>query len=93
MIRCAGLRWCSNPLAAAAQMRRFEKQGMTREQAEALTEHMTELICTNREKIVEQFVSKAALEKVVALQGSFTGSIELLALACLNSAGGSSTLF
>ena len=51
------------------RMRRFEKQGMTREQAEALTEHMTELICTNREKIVEQFVSKAALEKVVARQG------------------------
>ena len=69
VIHCAGLRWCSNPLPAAAQMRRFEKQGMTREQAEALTEHMTELICTNREKIVEQFVSKAALEKVVALQG------------------------
>lgn len=50
-------------------MRRFEKQGMTREQAEALTEHMTELICSNREKIVEQFVSKAALEKVNALPG------------------------
>jgi len=47
-----------------AQMRRFEKQGMSRQQAEALTEHMTELICTNREKIIEQFVSKAALEKV-----------------------------
>ena len=48
----------------AAQMRRFEKQGMSRQQAEAMAEHMTELICVNREKIVEQFISKAALEKV-----------------------------
>ncbi len=37
---------------------------MSRQQAEALTEHMTELICTNREKVIEQFVSKAAPEKV-----------------------------
>ena len=57
---------------------------MTREQAEALTEHLTELICTNREKIVEQFVSKAALEKVFAQQGWLCWL--KLALARLNSA-------
>ena len=45
-------------------MRRFEKIGMTREQSEALTEHLTEIICLNREKVVQQFVSKHALEKV-----------------------------
>jgi hypothetical protein len=54
-------------------MRRFEKQGMSRQQAEALTEHMTELICTNREKIIEQFVSKAALEKVRGRSARGTG--------------------
>ena len=68
-------------------MRRFEKQGMTREQAEALTEHLTELICANREKIVEQFVSKAALEKVVARQGSHCWLTALLALGCLTKFG------
>ena len=46
------------------QMRRFERIGLTQNQAEALTTHVTELICTNKEKISEQFVSKAALERV-----------------------------
>ena len=45
-------------------MRRFERIGLTQNQAEALTTHVTELICTNKEKISEQFVSKAALERV-----------------------------
>ena len=45
-------------------MRRFERIGLTSNQAEALTNHVTELICLNKEKISEQFVSKAALERV-----------------------------
>lgn len=45
-------------------MRRFEKLGLTRAQAEQLTEHITEVLCVNKEKISESFVSKAALEKV-----------------------------
>ena len=46
------------------QMRRFEKVGLTRAQAEQVTELLTETICMNKVKITEQFVSKAALEKV-----------------------------
>ena len=48
----------------AVQMRRFEKLGMTRQQAEAMTEHLTGLLCLHTEKLAEQYVSKAALEKV-----------------------------
>ena len=47
------------------QMRRFEKVGLTRAQAEQVTELLTETICMNKVKITEQFVSKAALEKVL----------------------------
>ena len=47
-------------------MRRFEGIGLTQRQAESLTNHVTELICLNKEKISEQFVSKAALERVRA---------------------------
>ena len=47
------------------QMRRFEKVGLTRTQAEQVTELLTETICMNKVKITEQFVSKAALEKVL----------------------------
>ena len=46
-------------------MRRFEKVGLTRTQAEQVTELLTETICMNKVKITEQFVSKAALEKVL----------------------------
>ena len=49
---------------SCSQMRRFERIGLTGNQAEALTNHVTELICLNKEKISEQFVSKAALERV-----------------------------
>ena len=46
-------------------MRRFEKVGLTRAQAEQVTELLTETICMNKVKITEQFVSKAALERVL----------------------------
>ena len=46
-------------------MRRFEKVGLTRAQAEQVTELLTETICMNKVKITEQFVSKAALERVM----------------------------
>ena len=49
-------------------MRRFEKVGLTRAQAEQVTELLTETICMNKVKITEQFVSKAALEKVPFLE-------------------------
>ena len=46
------------------QMRRFEKLGMTRQQAEAMTEHLTGLLCLHTEKLAEEYVTKAGLEKV-----------------------------
>ncbi len=45
-------------------MRNFEKVGLTRQQAETLTEHLTEVLCSHKEKLSEAFVTKAQLEKV-----------------------------
>lgn len=36
---------------------------MTREQAEALTASITDILCTNRDRMAEYYVSRAALEK------------------------------
>ncbi len=36
---------------------------MRRQQAERLTEHLTGILCVQKEKFGEQFVSKAMLEK------------------------------
>eukprot|EP00891_Asterochloris_glomerata_P009196 jgi/Astpho2/9196/Aster-07155 len=47
-------------------MRKFERLGMSRDQAESLTRSMTEIMCVNKEKIAEQFVSKASLEKLMS---------------------------
>ena len=44
-------------------MRRFEKSGMTREQAESLTATLTDIICSNRDRMSEYYVTKVALEK------------------------------
>jgi hypothetical protein len=45
------------------QMRKFESIGMKREQAEALTVTVTEVLCTNRDQLAESYVTKAVLEK------------------------------
>ena len=37
---------------------------MSRAQSEALTQHLTEVLCANREKLAECYVSRSALEKV-----------------------------
>ena len=39
---------------------------MSRQQAEALTEHLTEVLCSHKEKLTEGFVSKTLLERVSA---------------------------
>jgi hypothetical protein len=44
-------------------MKRFERLGVTREQAEALTHTLTELMCSQRDRLSEDCASKAALEK------------------------------
>lgn len=49
--------------AFSLQMRKFEQAGMSREQAENLTATLTEVICTNRDRMSEYYVSKAALER------------------------------
>ena len=46
------------------QMRRFERVGMSRRQAEQLTQVVTEVLCTNREKLADSYVSKGVLERV-----------------------------
>ncbi|EFN59866.1 hypothetical protein CHLNCDRAFT_49741 [Chlorella variabilis] len=49
-------------------MKRFEGLGMSREQAEALTQHLTGVLCANREKLEELFVAKVTLEKSILEQ-------------------------
>lgn len=44
-------------------MKRFERLGVNREQAEALTHTLTEVMCSQRERLVEECASKAMLEK------------------------------
>lgn len=47
-----------------SQFRAFERIGLSREQSEAMTETLTDLVCANRDKMAEIFATKAALEKV-----------------------------
>jgi hypothetical protein len=55
-------------------MRRFERLGMTRPQAEALTETMTELLCTNRDRLAESYVTIVTLEKAaLEAEGKLAG--------------------
>lgn len=49
-------------------MKNFERQGLSRAQSEALTEHMTEILCRNKERLSEQFVAKSSLEKTILEQ-------------------------
>ncbi|KAK9906789.1 hypothetical protein WJX75_008065 [Coccomyxa subellipsoidea] len=51
-------------------MRRFEKIGLTRAQSEQMTEMLTEVVCINKEKISQQFVTKQALEMAILEQES-----------------------
>ena len=52
-------------------MRGLESSGLSRQQAESLTSYLTEVICANKEKIAEAFVSKHALEKVRKAANNF----------------------
>lgn len=49
------------------KVRGFENTGLSREQAESMTNLMTELLCNNKEKITESFVTKFAMEKVISV--------------------------
>lgn len=43
---------------------------MSREQAERLTQHVTEILCSNKERLAATYVSQTVLEKVrPAVQG------------------------
>ena len=65
--------------------------GMTRQQAEALTVTITEVLCHNREKLAESYVSKAALEKVgcylQTVSPPFAVSIQLHRISALTLIG------
>eukprot|EP00879_Flechtneria_rotunda_P015543 GHRR01016254.1.p1 GENE.GHRR01016254.1~~GHRR01016254.1.p1 ORF type:complete len:100 (+),score=23.28 GHRR01016254.1:335-634(+) len=50
-----------------AQTKKFESLGMAREQAEQLTQHMTEQIVMDRVRLTERFTAKTELEKVMAI--------------------------
>ena len=50
-----------------AQSHRLEAVGLSRAQAEGLTRHITQLLCDNKEKLAENFVMRAALEKARGL--------------------------
>lgn len=52
------------PLHPPAQTKKLEALGLSREQAEALTRHLTTVLCANKEKLEEMYASKVALEKV-----------------------------
>eukprot|EP00884_Botryococcus_braunii_P015062 jgi/Botrbrau1/23557/Bobra.0141s0028.1 len=48
--------------------RAFERIGLSREQSEAMTETLTDLVCANRDKMAEIFATKVALEKAILEQ-------------------------
>mmetsp|Transcript_14044 Transcript_14044/g.42391 ORF Transcript_14044/g.42391 Transcript_14044/m.42391 type:complete len:283 (+) Transcript_14044:227-1075(+) len=60
-------------------VRNLEKVGLTRQQAELLTEHLTEVLCDHKEKLSQNFVSRAMLEKTLleldAQQAGFKSEI------------------
>lgn len=58
-------------------MKRFEAMGMTRSQAEAITQHITEVLCSNRERLAESFVSKTTLEKLTIEQQAQISSVKI----------------
>ena len=55
---------CVSPLN---QARRFEHLGMSKEQADRLTLHVTEILCDNKERLASTYVSQTVLEKVGVL--------------------------
>ena len=65
------------------KVRGFESTGLSREQAEAMTNLMTELLCNNKEKITESFVTKFAMEKVTIINmPGFTFHFIVMAMDC-----------
>lgn len=77
------------PVPPCAQMKKLEAMGLTREQAEALTRHLTTVLCINKEKLEEMYASKVALEKASRhprLQGTTAAGLlrpSRVALACI----------
>lgn len=52
---------------ACVQAKKFESVGLSREQAEQLTQHLTEQIVLDRVRLIEKFTAKVELEKVLHL--------------------------
>uniref|UniRef100_A0A1D2AFQ8 Protein FMP32, mitochondrial n=2 Tax=Auxenochlorella protothecoides TaxID=3075 RepID=A0A1D2AFQ8_AUXPR len=44
-------------------MRKFEASGMSREQAEGLTQHLTQMLCQDRDKLADLYVTKEVLKR------------------------------
>ena len=54
-------------MVVSLQVRKLESQGVPTKQAEAITSAITEVLNDSLESISESFVSKAEMQKVVAL--------------------------
>lgn len=56
--------------------RKFEASGLSRAQAEAMTEHITTTVVLDRLRLSEKFVARADLEKVLVEQDARVGSLK-----------------
>lgn len=65
------------------QMRKFEASGMSREQAEGLTQHLTQMLCQDRDKLADLYVTKEVLKRVRSggVNGTLITSLTLAACA------------
>lgn len=45
-------------------MKKFQESGMSQEQAERLTVHVTQLLCQDRDKLSDLYVTKESLKRV-----------------------------
>lgn len=52
-------------LLPVLQMRQLERVGLHRDQAEALTRHLTELLCLHKQRITERFVEKEFVQRAI----------------------------
>lgn len=79
-------------------MKRFEQVGLSRDQAEAMTKHVTRLILGNKDQLEQEFVSRTVLDRVRAWPPSgaallaFTaaGGAGLVGAGCVRGSSGGS---
>lgn len=65
------------------QMKRFQDTGMTQEQAEKLTMHFTQLLCQDRDKLADLYVTKEVLKRVRRLRDQTEAIMRRILGVCL----------